>query len=411
MMESTFNLLKKVSKCCMLLIIALILVWTLTTKAWAGGLYLQEFGTPSMGVASAGAEAVAADASTSFHNPAGMTRVDGKEFMLTGGLLFTNIEFDPAPITPVPGGDGGNAGGFAPLLGGFYTHSITDKLKFGVNMISLSAAVVDYDDNWTGRYLNEEVSIFTITLNPTIAYKVNDWFSIAGGVGAVFAKLKMEVAIPTPGVDGRAEIDGDDISATFNLGALFEPTEKTRIGIIYWYKTDLDFEGDTEINPLGLKVGFDTSLPLVQFIRTGIYHEINRKFALLGTVAWENWSDFDNQNISVGRGSTVIQRNWDDTWHFAGGIHYRPSQPWLLQAGIAYDTSPVDAVDRTPDMPIDRQWRYSFGAQYELSEKVNIGGIFEYADLGKAEILNPLLIGDYKSNEIFFFAFNVNWKF
>jgi long-chain fatty acid transport protein len=364
-----------------------------------------------MGVASAGAEAVAVDASTSFHNPAGMTRIEGKEFMLGGALLYTNIEFDPAPTTPVPGGDGGQAGGPAPLVGGFYTHSITDKFKFGVNMISLSAAVVEYDDDWTGRYLNQEVSLFTITLNPTVAYKVNDWFSIGGGLGVVFAKLKNKLAVPTPSGDGSAEIDGDDIAATFNLGVLFEPTEKTRIGIIYWYNTDLDFSGDIELNPLGLQVGIDTSVPLAQFVRTGIYHEINKKFALLGTVAWENWSQFDNQNLSVSRGTVTIPRNWDDTWHFAGGIHFRPSEPWLLQAGVSYDTSPVDAVDRTPDMPVDRQWRYSFGAQYDLSEKVNIGGAFEYADLGKAEIQNPLLVGDYKSNEIFFFAFNVNWKF
>ncbi len=44
--------------------------------AQAGGLYLNEFATPSMGVAGAGQEAVANDASTNFafHNPAGMTR-------------------------------------------------------------------------------------------------------------------------------------------------------------------------------------------------------------------------------------------------------------------------------------------------------------------------------------------------
>ena len=55
----------------------------------AGGLYLNEFGTPSMGVAGAGASAVASDASTSFHNAAGMTRIKGKELMGTGGFLYS----------------------------------------------------------------------------------------------------------------------------------------------------------------------------------------------------------------------------------------------------------------------------------------------------------------------------------
>jgi hypothetical protein len=43
------------------------------------------------------------------------------------------------------------------------------------------------------------------------------------------------------------------------------------------------------------------------------------------------------------------------------GVHYRPVEKWLLQLGFAYDTSPVDSDDRTPDMPIDRQIRYATG--------------------------------------------------
>ena len=63
----------------------------INTTALAGGLYLNEIGTPSMGVAGAGAS----DASTSFHNPAGMTRIKGNELMGTAGLLNATVEFDP----------------------------------------------------------------------------------------------------------------------------------------------------------------------------------------------------------------------------------------------------------------------------------------------------------------------------
>ncbi len=92
---------------------------TCAGPAWAGGLYLNEFATPSMGVAGAGAEAVASDASTSFalHNPAGMTRLEDNQLMLGAGFLIANVEFDPDPNTPIPGNDGGDAGSAAPLLG------------------------------------------------------------------------------------------------------------------------------------------------------------------------------------------------------------------------------------------------------------------------------------------------------
>ena len=104
--------------------------------AWAGGLYLNEFGTPTMGTAGAGASALAENASTAFHNAAGMTRLDGTELMITGGFLSVSAEFDPAPDTPVPGSDGGDAGGPAPLLGLFYVRPLSEKWTFGINSVS-----------------------------------------------------------------------------------------------------------------------------------------------------------------------------------------------------------------------------------------------------------------------------------
>jgi hypothetical protein len=58
--------------------------------AWAGGFYINEYGTPSSGTAQAGAEAVARDASTVWHNPAGMTRVEGSNLLLGAGTMFVN---------------------------------------------------------------------------------------------------------------------------------------------------------------------------------------------------------------------------------------------------------------------------------------------------------------------------------
>jgi long-chain fatty acid transport protein len=379
--------------------------------AVAGGLYINEFATPSMGVAGAGAQAVATDASTAWHNPAGMTRIEGRELMVGGGLIYSTVKFDPDPDTPIPGGDDGDAGGPAPLLSAFYVHSLTDRLKVGADLISVSGAVLDYDDDWTGRFLNQEVSLLTLTFNPNIAYRLTDWLSVGGGIGLMYANLEMKLAAPPPAGMGRVEIDGDDVAAAFNLSALVELSERTRLGVVYWSELELDFRGDVKINPPGLQVGIDTELPLVQWIKTSIYHEFSDSFALLGTIGWEDWSAFDDVNLSTARGSLELSKNWEDTWHFSGGIHYRPIPKWLFQGGIAYDTSPVDAVDRTPDMPIDRQVRYAVGAQYEWSDRISVGGSFVYADYGRAKISNTLLRGDYDRNSIFFFALNLNWKF
>jgi len=393
------------------LLFAVLLSITLATHAGsvrAGGLYLQEFATPSMGVASAGAEAVCRDASTSWHNPAGMTRLEGNEFMLTGGLVKSNIEFN----SDSPGGDGGNAGGYGPLGAAFYTRSLSEDWKLGASLIAISGAVLDYDDDWVGRYECQETSIFTVSLTPSIAYRINDQWSIGGGVNLMYGELELDAAIPLPGglPDGQASLDGDDVEVGFSLSALFEPSEDTRIGVVYWSKLEPSFSGDLSIKPIGLSIGTDLELTFPQFVRVGIYHELNEKWALLGTVAWEDWSEMDNLILSTRAGATAdIPRNWDDTWHFAVGARYRIDEKWLVQGGIAHDTSPVDSVDRTADMPVDKQFRLSLGVEQKRSDKVTLGLIFQYTDLGDSKI-KSYYTGDYDKNEVFSLAFNVNWK-
>ena len=60
-------------------------------------------------------------------------------------------------------------------------------------------------------------------------------------------------------------------------------------------------------------------------------------------------------------------------------------------------------------MPVDEQFRYAAGVQYQWNKGLNIGGSIVYADLGDARINSPnLLKGEYDKNEIIFFALNFN---
>ncbi|MGD9185012.1 MAG: outer membrane protein transport protein [Desulfobacterales bacterium] len=395
----------------LLVALCFILILGIPMVSTAGGLYLNEFGTPSMGVAGAGANAVASDASTSFHNAAGMTRIKGTELMGTAGVLNSTVKFDPDADTPIPGGDGGDAGGPGPIIGGFYVHSLSDKWKLGASLITISGAILDYDDDWTGRYLNTDVNLLTMTFYPSVAYRVNNWLSLGGGPQLMYANLELKAKAPPPTGFGEVKIDGDDFAFGFGLGALFELSERTRFGVVYQSEIEPEFDGDVKVSPPGLAVSTDTKITLARFVKVSGYHELNDQWALLGTVGWEDWSAFKDVNISTGRGSQKIPRNWDDTWKFAAGVHYRPVEKWLLQLGFSYDSNPVDSDDRTPDMPIDRQIRYATGVQYQWSDRLSVGGQFVYADYGKGKINNDLLKGDYKRNDIFFFALNANWKF
>ena len=62
--------------------------------AQAGGLAAYNIGSADVGLASAGAEARAADPSTIYANPAGMTRLKGTQVLLGVQALYADVEFD-----------------------------------------------------------------------------------------------------------------------------------------------------------------------------------------------------------------------------------------------------------------------------------------------------------------------------
>jgi len=255
----------------------------LSTQSQAGGLYLNEFATPSMGVAGAGAEAIANDASTSFafHNPAGMTRLDGHQIQLGAGLLLGDTKFNKDSDTPFSGGNGGAQAGLAPLLGSHGVLSVTDDFKLGMSVFSVSGAALDPDNDWAGRFSLQKIELLTLTANPSAAYRVNDWLSLGAGATIMYADLKYDLAAPPinppSGGQGRVKVDGNDWAFGFNAGALVELSPQTRIGLTYVSKVEPKFSGDLKIKTRG--PNFDTSsdvdLTLPQLVRIGAYHEIN----------------------------------------------------------------------------------------------------------------------------------------
>lgn len=390
------------------------------SDAQAGGLYLNEFATSSMGVAGAGQEAYAGDASTSFafHNPAGMTRLEGHHLSFGAGLLTGETRFDADSDTPFSGGNGGNQAGVAPLLSGHGVYSVTDDLKLGMSLFSAAGTVLDPNDDWAGRFQVQEIGLLTLTANPSVAYHVTDWLSLGAGFGVNYARLDYKLAAPPvnppAGGQGQIEVDGDDWAFGYNAGALFEISPQTRIGVTYVSKTELDFSGDLDVDTgLGpdFSVNSNTEFRLPQRVRVGAYHDLTDQWALLGSVGWEDWSQFDKLSISTNQGGQSIETEWKDTYHVSAGVHYRPTPQWLLQTGVAFDTSPVSNSNRNAALPVDRQIRAAVGAQHSLNEKLDIGGAFEYIDLGEAKIRSNALSGEYEDNYLVAFSLYLNYKF
>jgi long-chain fatty acid transport protein len=389
---------------------------TLAPPAQAGGIYANEFGTPEMGTAGAGAEASALDASTAipFYNPAGMTLLEGNQLIVAAGALLPSVEFEIDPATTFSGGNGGDAGGTVPILTAAYVHSFSDRFKLGIALFGAAGAGLEYDPDWVGRNQAQKTEILAMSLSPTIAYRVNDWFSIGGGLNIMATTLDTRLEGVING--SQIAIDGSDTQVSFNLSMMFEAGDATRIGVSYVSETEFDYSGDVTRTPRDLTAPANTTLTLAQTLRVGIHHDISTAVAIVGTLGWEDWSALENQFVSVGEaGTATLPRNWEDTYRIGAGVHVRVSDPWLLRFGVNYDSSPTKAEDRTADLPVDSQLRLAAGVQNQRSDTLSWGAQLLYADLGDAEINSSGLLGDlvgnYKSNSYIGFAANLQWRF
>ena len=166
--------------------LATIILMTFVTTARGAGLELYP---TDLGTAHAGQAAIAQDASTAASNPAGMTLLDRSQLMTSPGALLPSTNFDVAPETTTKGGGGGNAGVFFPYGGFFYVHKLSEKLRLGVAVDSDFGLSGDYGKTWVGRYYLTYESIITGTINPSIAYEVNDWLSVGAGFSFSVGRL------------------------------------------------------------------------------------------------------------------------------------------------------------------------------------------------------------------------------
>ena len=103
------------------------------------------------------------------------------------------------------------------------------------------------------------------------------------------------------------------------------------------------------------------------------YQKVNDKWDFLADVTWTGWSSIQELRIMRTDGSAlpVLPENFKDTWRYSAGVNYYYDDKTVLRAGVAYDQSPVNNIDRGPRLPDnDRTW-LTIGGRYKYSSALN----------------------------------------
>lgn len=414
--------------------------------AGAGGLFMYEVGTEDVGLAAAGFAARASDATTVFTNPAGMTRLEGRQLQLGTQMLYSNLKFSRSSGTsPELGSDnGGHAAGFNGFFPGgglFYSHSVSRDFKVGVAATGNFGALVKYDDDWAGRYYGRQAMMVGASILPSMAYRVTDQLSLGASLNAMYGKMKTVTAINNiaPGAsDGKLELKDSKWGFGGNVGLLYEAMPGTRFGLTYSSRVKLDFSSPAKFSNIApglnallgarglLNTRTDLGITVPQQVMGSVVHAIDDKWTVLGNVGWQNWKKFGQVEASIDSSnptSVTTDIPFKNSWHGAIGAQYQMSAPWRLNFGVAYDSSfQPDKNNVSPLLPVGSAWRFGVGAQTQVDKTFGWGVGFEYLYGGTLDVNKhgsvPIAIGgrgnlegSYKSTDTFFLSANANWKF
>jgi long-chain fatty acid transport protein len=368
-------------------------------SAAASGFALIEQNASGLGNAYAGGAAVAEDASTVFYNPAGMSRLSGKQIAVALHDIKPSAKFSG---TGASGTDmGGDAGGSTFVPNAYFAMEMRPDLKVGVGVNSPFGLQTEYDAAWVGRYQAIKSKIETINLNPSIAYQVNDALSI--GAGLDYQHISGELS-SFDNVTGTTVVKGTDNAWGYNLGALYNFNANARIGIAYRSAISYTLKGDITSSlpyantPVSLKVKLPDMLSVSGF------HQLNDTWDFMADVSWTGWSTFKQLQVINNSGAMVSNtiENWKDTLRVSVGATHHFNQQWLARGGLAYDQSPVPDANRTARIPDNNRTWLALGGQYKPSTASAID--FGYAHLFVRDSSinesnpSPALVGTYKNS-------------
>lgn len=435
--------------------------------AYASGFALIEMNASGQGNAYAGAAAHTNNASTVFFNPAGMMNLEGEQLSFVAHVIDPSSDFnnDGSSLSPALGPLGGpltgddDDGGDTAFIPNFYwVKPLDDKTSFGIGVNTPFGLKTEYDDDWVGRYHGILSDLKTLNFNPSVGYRVNDRFSVGGGVNVMLADVELSNAIdfgslcvalaPAPTclgggagpqeADGKADLDGDnfdDLGLGFNLGFSYRFSKQTTIGVAYRSEVDIDIEGDADFKlpnnatvqgiigatPLFVDTDLKADVTLPASFSVSLAHQVSQ-FTWLGDITWTGWSSFDELRIEYdnpAQPDSVTTEDWNDTMRYSVGVDYQYSDSLVLRTGVALDESPIpSAKRRTPRLPgEDRTW-VSLGLTYLASKAISVDVGYSHLFIDDAKIdntfessvptLNSTLTGEY-DGEVDIFSAQLNW--
>ncbi|MFL9844699.1 OmpP1/FadL family transporter [Flavobacterium rhizosphaerae] len=358
-------------------------------SAFAGGYRVSLQGQKQLAMGHTGV-AVVNSAETLFFNPAGAAFLkDRFNFSAGGNALFARTKFQNETYNW-----SASTENFGTPFEVYASYRATDWLTFGVAVYSPYGSSVSWDKDWQGSHLVNDIDLEAIYIQPSVTFKVTDYFSVGGGpiyvTGGVSLNRNLNRSL-TDEEGNRSDITIEAKNVTawgWTAGFMFNPADNVRLGVNYRSEITMEArDGDATFHDLPAfaqgtytNTTFSADLPLPAELTAGLSVELSDKWLVAFDYNRAYWNVYKTLTVDFANNtpSSVNPRNYKDASTYRVGTQFKPNDKFAFRAGWYFDESPVQDGYFAPETPRNDSMGFTGGLTYQISPKLGIDASFLY---------------------------------
>ena len=386
----------------------------LSSLVFAGGYRIPESSINSMAL-SAAYVANANGADSSYYNPANMVFNEDRS-LIEASLTYINL----SSIKYIDNNVSRNSSSksenfFIPTL--FFSSKDYNNFRYGLSLTIPGGLSKRWDDTFAKTFA-QEFTLEIIELNPSIAYKIRENFSVGGGVRVIYSKGIVKSSGPI-----SRDMSGDTIEFGYNLATTYKPTNSINISATYRSNIDLKEEGNAKLffgtsEEYNDKASVTIPLPAVaslalsyKFDKSIVEFEWDRTF-------WSTYKELDFEYESA-LSNPILKaafddpkpKDWKDSDAFRVGITHKLNETVTLMAAAAIDQNPVPDSTIMFELPDSDAYLFSGGLNYKYSKDIELGAGFLYDSKKSRDVKTDELDGVFKDASAYLLSAGVKYKF
>lgn len=313
---------------------------------------------------------------------------------------------------------------------------VYEELYAGITLYTPYGSSINWGKAWPGATLNESVSLQVFTVQPTLAWRASEKFSIGAGLMISWGNVNLSKGLltwdmasklgdiawqaaalqsqlipgsPHPGEKPAEPADKNippasvnlsgtsDLALGFSIGLMYNINEKWTLGASLRSEMDMKVKkGDAAVSydasPFLQNVlresldemsstNFSASMPCPYVFTIGAAYRPLGNLEIAADVQLNGWASYDYLDIKFAglpKFDQKIKKNYRDAMTFHLGAQWGVTKKLDLRAGLMIDLSPCDTDYYNPETPAMTKIEPSIGLTFRPTKRLAIDLAFMY---------------------------------